>query len=63
VALYALIGSSGLLAACIPQSNGIPTATPITVTPAPVGPVVSIVKIKDGNIGAAVEEAIQLLGI
>jgi uncharacterized protein (DUF362 family) len=32
------------------------------VTPAPVGPVVSIVKIKDSAIGAAVEEAIQLLG-
>jgi hypothetical protein len=39
-----------------------PTSPPITVTPAAVGPVVSIVKIKDSNIGAAVEEAIQLLG-
>ena len=44
----AVVGSSALLAACVPQS--------------PVRPVVSIAKIKDGNIGAAVEEAIQLLG-
>jgi uncharacterized protein (DUF362 family) len=57
-----VIGSSGLLAACMPQLNETPTLTPITVTPAPVRPVVSIVKIKDSNIGAAVEEAIQLLG-
>jgi hypothetical protein len=56
------IGSSGLLAACMPQSNEAPTPVPITATPAPAGPVVSIVKIKDNQIGAAVEEAIQLLG-
>jgi uncharacterized protein (DUF362 family) len=57
-----VIGSSGLLAACVPQSNATPTPVAMTMTPAPVRPVVSIVKIKDGNIGAAVEDAIQLLG-
>jgi uncharacterized protein (DUF362 family) len=57
-----VIGSSGLLAACVPQLIETPTPTPITVTPAPVRPAVSIVKIKDGDIGAAVEEAIRLLG-
>ncbi|HLO29198.1 MAG TPA: DUF362 domain-containing protein, partial [Anaerolineales bacterium] len=39
-----------------------PTSPLITATPTPVASLVSIVKIKDGNIGAAVEEAIQLLG-
>jgi uncharacterized protein (DUF362 family) len=57
-----VIGSSGLLAACIPQSNETPTPTPITTTQTSVRPAVSIVKIKDSKIGAAVEEAIQLLG-
>src|SRR5512141_1512561 len=57
-----VIGSSGLLAACLPQSNETPAPAPIAVTPAPERPVVSIVKIKDNDIGAAVEEAIQLLG-
>ncbi|HSB03373.1 MAG TPA: DUF362 domain-containing protein [Anaerolineales bacterium] len=57
-----VMGSSGLLAACVPQPNETPTSPPITATPAPVGPVVSIVKIKDRDIGAAVEEAIRLLG-
>jgi hypothetical protein len=57
-----VIGSSGLLAACMPQSNETPSPAPATVTPAPVRPVVSIVKIKDGDIRAAVEEAIRLLG-
>ena len=57
-----VVGSSGLLAACMPQLNETPTALPSTATPAPVEPAVSIVKIKSGNIGAAVEEAIQLLG-
>jgi uncharacterized protein (DUF362 family) len=57
-----VVGSSGLLAACVPQLDVTSTSPPPTVTPAAVGPVVSIVKIKDGNIGAAVEEAIQLLG-
>ncbi len=56
------VGSSGLLAACIPQSIETPAPVPSTVTAAPAGPAVSIVKIKDGNIGAAVEEAPQLLG-
>jgi uncharacterized protein (DUF362 family) len=57
-----VVGSSGLLAACTPQSNETRTPSPITATPAPVRPMVSIAKIKDSNIGAAVEEAIQLLG-
>ncbi len=58
-----VVGSSGLLAACAPQlSNVTPTSPPVTATPAPAMPAVSIVKIKDGNIGAAVEEAIRLLG-
>jgi hypothetical protein len=60
-----VVGSSGLLAACVPQlnvtqSNATPTSPPVTAsaqppfgTPAPVRPVVSIVKIKDGNIGRA----------
>ena len=56
-----VIGSSGLLAACGPQATVSPTA-PVTATPTPAGPVVSIVRIKDGDIGAAVEEAIRLLG-
>lgn len=60
----AVVGSSGLLAACASQSNEFPTLVPATETPTPTpaGPVVSIVKIKDNNIGAAVEEAIRLLG-
>jgi uncharacterized protein (DUF362 family) len=45
-----LVGSSVLLAACVGQ----PVAGP--------KPVVSIAKIENGNIKAAVEEAIQLLG-
>jgi uncharacterized protein (DUF362 family) len=57
-----LVGSSGLLGACTPQFIEAPTSSPSTPTPAPVNPVVSIVKIKDSKIGAAVEEAIQLLG-
>jgi hypothetical protein len=53
-----VVGSSGLLAACVPQlnvtqSNATPTSPPVTATPAPVRPAVSIVKIKDGNIGRA----------
>jgi hypothetical protein len=57
-----VVGSSGLLAACTPQLSETPTSPPITATPTPTRPVVSIVKIKESNIGAAVEEAIQLLG-
>jgi uncharacterized protein (DUF362 family) len=57
-----VIGSSGILAACVPQLMETPTALPVTVTPAPARPVVSIVRIKNYNTGAAVEEAIQLLG-
>lgn len=58
----AVIGSSGALAACVPQSTVTPTAAPIPVTPTPTASSVSIVKIRDGDIGAAVEEAIHLLG-
>jgi uncharacterized protein (DUF362 family) len=59
-----VVGSSGLLAACVSHSGEIPTVLPVTEspTPAPVRPAVSIVKIKHGKIGAAVEEAIRLLG-
>ena len=58
----AAVGSVGLLGACSPRSNATPTSPPITVEPTPAVPVVSIAKIKDGNIAAAVEEAIHLLG-
>lgn len=59
------LGSSGLLASCVPHLDATPTTPqvrtpPVTATPAP--PVVSIVKIKDSDIGGAVEEAIRLLG-
>ena len=57
-----MIGSSGLLAACVPQSHETPAPAPMTETLATALPAVSLVKIKDGNIDAAVAEAIQLLG-
>lgn len=56
------IGSSGLLAGCAPQVNTSPPPTPSTASSKPDSPVVSIVKIKNGQVGAAVEEAIGLLG-
>lgn len=52
----AVIGSTGLLVGCQSQPAAMPTE------PTPTKPVVSIVKIKDDKIGAAVEEAIELLG-
>ncbi len=65
----AAIGLPGLLAACQATLEVTPTRSP---TPAemppvpteapPAGPIVSIAKIQDGNIAAAVEEAISLLG-
>jgi uncharacterized protein (DUF362 family) len=63
----AAIGSTGLLAGCQVQPAAAPTSLPATngatsIESPLVKPVVSIVKIKDGNIGAAVEEAIDLLG-
>jgi uncharacterized protein (DUF362 family) len=58
----AAVGTAALLAAC--QSRQAPTVTPLPETAPSVGerPVVSIVKIKNGNIGMAVEAAIDLLG-
>ena len=63
----AVIGSTGLLTACQPQSATTPTSLPATIVPTPLTSssmkaVVSIAQIKDGDIGAAVEEAIDLLG-
>jgi uncharacterized protein (DUF362 family) len=63
----AVIGSTGLLAGCQSQPTVTPTSLPATVGPTPIEPistkpVVSIVKIKDGKIATAVEEAIDLLG-
>lgn len=46
----------------ITPSKTVPPPSTITSTPAPAEPVVSIVKIKDGDIQAAVEEAIDLIG-
>ncbi len=58
----AVIGSTGLLAGCQSQSATTPTSLPATTGPTLIKPVVSIVKIKDGNSATAVEEAIDLLG-
>ncbi len=63
----AVIGSAGLLAGCQSQSATTPTSLPATIAPTPIAststkPVVSIAQIKDGDMGAAVEEAIDLLG-
>ncbi len=58
----AAIGMAGLLAACQPQLLATPTLLPDPTTAPLPKPIVSIAKIKDGNIAAAVEEAIQLLG-
>jgi len=58
----AAIGMAGLLAACQPRPE-VPQALLPTATGLPLGrPIVSIALIKDGNIAAAVEEAIGLLG-
>jgi uncharacterized protein (DUF362 family) len=58
----AAFGTAALLAAC--QTRGVPTTTPLPESAGSAGerPVVSIVKIKGGNIGMAVETAIDLLG-
>ncbi len=55
-------GTVAMLAAC--QSRGLPTTTPFPDSAGSSGvrPVVSIVRIKDGRIESAVEEAIDLLG-
>jgi uncharacterized protein (DUF362 family) len=63
----AAISSTGLLVGCQPQPAATPASLPATIEPTPIAPtsakpVVSIVTIKDGKIGAAVEEAIDLLG-
>ena len=50
----AVIGSTGLLVGCQSQ--------PAAIAPTSAKSVVSIAKIKDGDIGAAVKEAIDLLG-
>jgi uncharacterized protein (DUF362 family) len=58
----AAFGTAALLAAC--QSRQVPSVTPLPETAESMGerPVVSIVKIKGGDIGMAVEAAIDLLG-
>ena len=58
----AVVGTAGVLAAC--QGEQRPASTPLSEIAAPAGqyPVVSIVKIKGGKIGTAVEAAIDLLG-
>jgi uncharacterized protein (DUF362 family) len=58
----AAVGTAAMLAAC--QTRRLPTPTPLPEMAELVGerPVVSIVKIKRGNIEAAVEVAIELLG-
>jgi uncharacterized protein (DUF362 family) len=58
----AAMGTAGLLAACRSQPAVTPTLLPATTGSPPVRPIVSIVKIKDGDIAAAVQDAIQLLG-
>ncbi len=58
----AAVGTAALLAAC--QTRQVPSVTPLpeTADSASDRPVVSIVKIKGGNIEMAVEAAIDLLG-
>ncbi len=56
------LGTAGLLAACQSQPDVTPALLPATTESPPARPVVSIAKIKDGNIAAAVKEAIHLLG-
>jgi uncharacterized protein (DUF362 family) len=58
----AVIGTAGVLAACQSQPDVTPALLPATTESPPARPVVSVVKIKDGNIAAAVKEAIHLLG-
>ncbi len=62
-----VVGSTGLLAGCQSQLAATPTSLPATlgptsIEPNAIKPVVSIVKIKDGKIATAVEEAVELLG-
>ncbi len=61
------ISSAALLAGCQSQPAATPASLPATIAPTSIAPtaarpVVSIVKIKDGKIAMAVEEAIELLG-
>jgi len=56
------LGTAGLLAACQSQPKVTPAPLPATTESPPARPVVSIAKIKNGDIAAAVEEAIHLLG-
>jgi uncharacterized protein (DUF362 family) len=58
----AAVGTAAILAAC--QTGQLPASTPfpMTAVPASKRPVVSIVKIKEGDIERAVEAAIDLLG-
>jgi uncharacterized protein (DUF362 family) len=58
----AATGLAGLLVACQVKPAVTQTLLPATIASPPAKPIVSIAKIKDGNIAAAVEEAISLLG-
>jgi uncharacterized protein (DUF362 family) len=58
----AATGLAGLLVACQAKPEVTEILLPATIESAPPKPIVSIAKIKDGNIAAAVEEAISLLG-
>ncbi len=59
----AMVGATGLLAACSSAPEITPSLPPqASATPVPPEAVVSIVKIQGGDIAAAVEEAIQLIG-
>ena len=59
----AATGIAGLLVGCQAKPEATQALLPTTAaSPTPAKPVVSIVKIKNGNIAAAVEEAISLLG-
>ena len=58
----AALGLYGLLAACQVPPAVTPTPSPTPTAVPPAKPVVSIAKIHDGNIAAAVQEAILLLG-
>ena len=58
----AAASAAGLLVACRAKLEETPASLPTTIEPPVAKPTVSIAKIKDGNIAAAVEEAIDLLG-
>jgi len=58
----AATGLAGLLVACQAKPEVTETLLPATTESPPAKPIVSIAKIKDGNITAGVEEAISLLG-